>query len=89
VESGLTCEWIHRLVLALAQIFNTFACVCRISKDESTWEEVLDCEWSDVLPLAAAAVDDLTMRQYPLMDGKDVVGEMVFHGIAEQVAVGC
>jgi hypothetical protein len=44
VESGLTCEWIHRLVLALAQIFNTFACVCRISKDESTWEEVLDCE---------------------------------------------
>ena len=39
--------------------------------------------------LAAAAVDDLTMGQYPLTDGQDVVGEMVFHGIAEQVAVSC
>ncbi len=39
--------------------------------------------------LAAAAVDDLAVRQDPLTDSGNAVGEMIFHGIAEKVAIRC
>jgi hypothetical protein len=39
--------------------------------------------------LTAAEVDYLRMREDPLMDGKDVVGKMVFHRIMEKVAICC
>jgi hypothetical protein len=38
---------------------------------------------------AAAAVNYLSVRKDPLSDIKDLISEMVFHRIAEKIAISC